>query len=289
MSDTNTRPTRLEDTGQRDNRIASWFGLGLLLAFILGASLWSARSWSVLAPSAQVLAGGIIALCAILAAALLIVMRTGGAHDRRAERRDTLYTAAFFEADRPQLITRDNVPVLANRAYLDMARTLKIDMVGDTPPPVDRLFAPEDGEASSALFRLYHMPDAERSAETVVALLSPDGESTRYRVRVDRLGTDASARLWTVEPSQETGPDRSVLSQAPIGLFSVSRDGHILSLNETLERWLGGPDAVAPDHMGDFIENPEVLLESDAVHGKTVRAGTRLVTRKGVVTPTVMV
>jgi len=41
--------------------------------------------------------------------------------------------------------------------------------------------------------------------------------------------------------------------------------------------------------MREFIENPETLLESPPTPGRIVRADTRLITRKGLVSPTVMI
>jgi len=65
--------------------------------------------------------------------------------------------------------------------------------------------------------------------------------------------------------------------------------GKVLTTNSVLNRWLGGDGAVAPKHMSEFIENPQALLGSPAEPGRIVRTDARLMTRKGVVTPTLMV
>ena len=69
----------------------------------------------------------------------------------------------------------------------------------------------------------------------------------------------------------------------------MTREGTILATNSVLNRWLGGEDNARPDHIQEFIEDADVLLNSPTTAGRVVRADTRLITRKGVVTPTIMV
>jgi two-component system cell cycle sensor histidine kinase/response regulator CckA len=222
-----------------------------------------------------------------LVAGVLIVLRAGGGDDRRAARRDSLYSDAFFESIRPQLITRGGKPTHANRAYLDVAKQLDVDVLGDALPAVDRLFSSTEKDGSAAIFRLYHTQPDTRQAQEDVNLILPDGTLSRFRITVSRLGTDE--KLWQIDEVDALDNAAATLSNAPIGLFSVTRDGRVISINATMQRWLGGPEALSPAHIHEFIEDPLILLDSDAVHGKTVRADTRLITRKGVVTPTVMI
>lgn len=281
--------TTKTDTYRSPNQRAGWIGLAVLILLVLTGSIWGALAWNGLEPGLQVLVGGIIALAVLLAAGLLIVMRAGGGEDRRAAGRDTLYSDAFFESVRPQMITRGGKPTLANRAYLDVAQQLDVDVLGDALPAVDRLFSSTEKEGSAAIFRLHHIgPDTQRAEETI-NLVRADGAVSRFRITVSRLAAGSDTVLWQIDEVDALDDPESSLSNAPIGLFSVTRDGRVISINPTMQRWLGGPEALSPAHINEFIEDPLILLDSDAVHGKTVRADTRLITRKGVVTPTVMI
>lgn len=272
-----------------------WMVLSISLTLLVMAAslLWLALEWTNMGDGLRVLMAGVVALSGLLLASILLVGRAGATPDRRAERRDGLYSHAFFETMRPQLITRGGKPALANRAYLSMAKQMNLDVLGDLPPAVDRLFSTPDKESSAALFRLHHLESGTMRAEEELSVLLTNGTRARYRICVARLGpaTGASddALLWQVDALPARMDHAAALSQAPIGLFLVTRDGRVLSINRTMERWLGGPEALTPAHMSEFIDDPDVLLGSDAVNGKTVRADTRLITRKGVVTPTVMI
>ena len=110
----------------------------------------------------------------------------------------------------------------------------------------------------------------------------------RYRLQVNRL--DRKNTLWQViEAPREKSVGQDVLAEAPVGLFTVAKDGSVLATNEVLLRWLGGEDDEMPSKISSFIEDPSALLDSPPEPGRTVRTDTRLITRKGVVSPTVMI
>ena len=270
-------------------RLAGWLGLGLLILMVTVGSIWAALAWNSLEPALQVFVGGVISLALLLASGLLIIIRAGDRDDKRAARRDSLYSDAFFLSGRPQLITRNGKPAHANKAYLDVASTLNVDVLSGALPGLDRLFSATGKEGSAAIFRLHHLEPHVRSAEEDINLVLPDGRLSRFRVSVKRLNDKADLQLWQVDEIAGFDESDNSLSQAPIGLFSITREGQVISINPTMQRWLGGSEAIAPGHVNEFIEDPVMLLESEAVHGKTVRADTRLVTRKGVVTPIVMI
>ena len=278
-------------TDDRARRLSSWAGLALLLLIVLGGMSALIVAWDSMAPNLRVLIAGVSVMAALFFVALVIVMRSGGMDDRRAARRDALYAEAFFESVRPQLITRgsDHQPVHANRAYRDIARKLEVETVGDALPPVDRLFQTSEKEGSAAIFRLHHMARDSQQAVEDVNLVLPDGTLSRFRVTVSRLSAGSEDLLWQVDEIMADDEGMAVLARAPVGLFSATRDGRVLDINDTLERWLGGPDALSPGHIEEFLEQPDVLTGGEASHGKTVRADTRLITRKGVVTPTVLI
>lgn len=289
MSDANDAPHQDRDSGRRGQHLAGWFGFGLLIVMVTVGSLWAALAWNSLEPALQVFVGGVIALALLLASGLLIIIRAGDRDDRRAARRDSLYSSAFFLSGHPQLITRNRKPAHANKSYLELASALNVDVTSGALPGVDRLFASTGKDASAAVFRLHSLSTDIRTATEEVSLILPDGRLARYRVSLTRLDDKQTLELWQIDEIAGLDEAEASLSHAPIGLFSVTRDGSVISLNPTMKRWLGGDDAVRPTHINEFIEDPLMLLETDAVHGKTVRADTRLVTRKGVVTPTVMI
>ncbi|MEL6686494.1 MAG: ATP-binding protein [Pseudomonadota bacterium] len=277
------------ERAERNQHLAGWLGMGLLILMVTVGSIWAALAWSSLEPALQVFVGGVIALALLLASGLLIIIRAGDHDDRRSARRDSLYSDAFFLSGHAQLVTRKGKPAHANQAYLDLAAQLNVDVLGGTLPGVDRLFSATGKDGSAAIFRLHSLAPNIKKAEEEINLVLPDGRLSRFRASVTRLGDDQALELWQVDEIAGLDEAEASLSHAPIGLFSITRDGRVISLNPTMKRWLGGSDAIKPQHINAFIEDPLMLLESDAVHGKTVRADTRLVTQKGVVTPTVMI
>ena len=265
-----------------------WFGAALALAALIGALafVWISRD-SLSVDGYIILAG--IAIVALLALMTMVVMaRTLAGSGRRQTNRDNIYSSAFYNNFVPSLVLKDGKPVHANRAYLDMAETLGATSVGDSPPVIDRLFTSAGNEAAAAIFRLHHLASGMETAEETIDLVTPQSELTRYRLQVSRL--DHQSTLWQViEAPMDRSVGQDVLTEAPVGLFTVAKDGRVLATNDVLLRWLGGAENSPPATMSGFIEDPGALLDSPAEPGRTVRTDTRLITRKGVVTPTVMV
>ncbi|MEP3654942.1 MAG: ATP-binding protein [Litorimonas sp.] len=265
-----------------------WFGALLAFAALLGAlaSVWFARDKLTL-DGYIILAG--IAVVALLAFITFVIMaRTRRGSERRQTSRESVYSSAFYNNFVPSLVIKDGKPVHANRAYLDLAETLGATSVGDSPPVIDRLFTSAGNEAAAAIFRLHHLASGMETAEETIDLVTPQSDLMRYKLQVSRL--DRQSTLWQViEAPMDRSVGQDVLAEAPVGLFTVAKDGRVLATNDVLLRWLGGAETSPPAIMSGFIEDPETLLDSPAEPGRTVRADTRLITRKGVVTPTVMV
>jgi two-component system cell cycle sensor histidine kinase/response regulator CckA len=265
-----------------------WLGAALAFGGLVTALgfVWVARD-NLTIDAYITLAG--IAIVSLLAMMTLIVMaQARGGSRRRQDQRETIYTSAFYNNLVPSLVVNEGVPLHANRAYIDLAKSLGVESVGDTPILVDRLFTSGGDEAAAAIFRLHHLAAGMAQAEEVIDLVTPGGELMRYTLQVNRLAKKQT--LWQIIAApQDYSVGQDVLTEAPVGLFTVSKEGRVLATNDVLLRWLGGEDTDAPTSISGFIEDPSALLDSPAEPGRTVRADTRLVTRKGVVSPTVMV
>jgi len=202
--------------------------------------------------------------------------------------RHSIFSASFFNNAVPSLLISHGKPIHANQAYFDLAREFDAETVGDVPPIVDRLFTKGGNEAAAAIFRLHHMTQGMMQADEHIDMVAPDNVIHRYHLQVSRL--DAASTLWQISPVPVSGNfGRDVLSEAPVGLFTVDQEGRLLAHNDVLLRWLGVGPEEAPETISSFIDDPELLLGSPAEAGRTVRADTRLITRKGVVSPTVLV
>ena len=276
------------DIPQKKNGVSLWIGAAVAIVILIGAIslIWIARD--SMGDDGRILLAG-IAIISLLALVTFIVMsRTRRISDRRQVSRDTVYSGAFYNNVVPGLVITDGKAGLANKSYFDLAKDLGAESLGDTPPIIDRLFTHAGNEAAAAIFRLHHLAEGVDVAEETIDLITPQSELKRFKIRVNRL--DRSSMLWQVielEKGHSVGKD--VLAEAPVGLFTMAKDGRILAVNDVLLRWLGGTDDAPPETLSNFIENPDALLDSPHEPGRTVRTDTRLITRKGVVTPTVMV
>ncbi len=185
------------------------------------------------------------------------------------------------------LITVDGKIAKANAAYIDMAKELGLMGGSGAAPTIDQLFVSAEQGADSAIFRLHHLDEEARNAEEVIEFRDQNANFRAFHVQVTSFGR---RQHWLVKDltNDQERLDR-LLSEVPIGLFSVDQDGKVIATNTNLDMWIGGAARGKPEHMREFIDNPAVLLGSPRTPGRIVRADTRLVTRKGVVTPTVLV
>ncbi|MEP1229157.1 MAG: ATP-binding protein [Litorimonas sp.] len=210
--------------------------------------------------------------------------------NRRQSSRANLYSHAFFSSANPSVIVRDGKPIHANKVYYDLAKFLGVFLNDQNSPSVERLFTSAGKEAAASIFRLHHMGETSSRTEEVIDLIAPDESLRRYSIQVSRLPELSGHFLWEIIDITDMGAaEEGLLSDAPVGLFAVDETGKVLTTNDVLKRWLGGDDAMMPKHMSEFIENPKALLDSPAQVGRIVRTDARLMTRKGVITPTLMV
>jgi two-component system cell cycle sensor histidine kinase/response regulator CckA len=234
---------------------------------------------------------GLVFLGGLAVVALFGVMSVLSGQGAKKGQADTaLLDEVFMDNLTPSILVKDGRPVRANSAYRSLYNSLGVESQDDEPIPVDRLFSSADEDMASAIFRLHHLESTVTWAKEVLDYLTPDGELRRYKISTRKIGPDATHRLWQVLDVTPTDPiaDR-LMTHAPVGLFSVSKEGHVLSMNATLEKWLGVEAGARPEKLSEFIEAPKALLESSAVPGRSIRTDTRLITRKGIVTPTILV
>ena len=264
------------------------FLVGLLSLALIVSAIFAGLHASELGWAAFALLAGIAGVAAICLLSFL-TRREGKAqsNERRFADRDTPYSDAFFKSPNASLITREGKAVHANRAYLDFIKSFGTLGVSESPPTIDQLFVNVGNETASAIFRLNHIGENTPMAEEFIDVIDSDSTLHRYHIHVSNLGAE---HMWQIrDVTHESHGEESLLVGAPVGLFSVTAKGDIIATNAVLERWLGGEGALRPDHMREFIEDVDSLLGSPATPGRVVRADTRLITRKGIVTPTIMV
>jgi two-component system cell cycle sensor histidine kinase/response regulator CckA len=275
------------ETPEKRRTAPLWLSAAVAVLVLIGAlsTIWFARD--TLTDDGQIILGGIAIVALLSLATLFIMIRSRARASRQQVKQDSLYSQTFYQNVLPSLIITNGKPMQANTAYHELARELGAESVGDVPPIIDRLFLSAGDDAVAAIFRLHHLAEGMDLAEETLDLISPKAGLKRYRLRVSRLSAQSS--LWQIiEVAVGASIGQDVLAEAPVGLFTVAKDGRVLAANDVLLRWLGGTDADPPTKLSSFIENPDALLDSPSEPGRTVRTDTRLITRKGVVTPTVM-
>ena len=278
----------IDDENKAGSRSIWVWVVGLALgALILACGTLAALNAASLGMPAMLLLGGMALVGLFGLMSLLSSKQSTEKIDRRRSARDGSYSEAFFKNSESMIIVEDGKVIHANEAYLALAQHIGAMGVSESAPSVDRLFNAGSKETASAIFRLHHMHADTPSAEEVIDTLDADGQLNRYRIHVTNLKPQ---QLWQItDVTQESHGEESVLVGAPVGLFSVTREGKIIATNSVLDRWLGGEGNIRPDYLREFIEDADALLESPATPGRVVRTDTRLITRKGVVTPSIMV
>jgi len=264
-----------------------WLAILFLGALILACGALAAINAPSQGLPAILLLGGMALVGLFGLMGLLSRKQPSDMIERRQSSREGAYSDAFFKNPESAIIAEDGKVIHANEAYLALAKRIGAMGVSESAPSVDRLFGGSGKETASAIFRLHHMHAETPSAEEFIDTLDADGTLHRYRIHVTNLKPQ---QLWQItDVTQESYGEESVLVGAPVGLFSVTRDGKVIATNSVLDRWLGGENNIRPDYLREFIENADALLESPAAPGRVVRTDTRLITRKGVVTPSIMV
>ena len=260
---------------------------GLIVTALIIASLWLAvRFYDIIGLAPALVMGAVAAIGAILLIWMLPKNKNGEV-SAAFEANGSGLSEAFEHSPNAGLITYDGNPVRANKAYMALAESLGVVSVSGAAPSIDQLLHSADNSANSGLFQLHHLPEGTRHAEETIDCAGPDGKLRSFRVTITLLD---NGQYWQVKDiSGDALHMGGLLSDVPIGLFTMAQDGQIIATNPNLDRWIGVEDGDKPEHIKNFIDNPDLLLGSPKTSGRVVKADTRLITRKGVVTPTVMV
>lgn len=254
------------------------FALFAVIGFA-GLAMLYARHFGV---PILLLLGGIMTIA--LLCFLFMMFENRNSETTTAITHDQYVRLVFENFDTACLITSNGKPIRANQGYMDLSREFDAIGVSGGPPMPDRLFVSQSEDAAPAIFRLSRIKDNQGTAEEVLNLRRKDGSVKTYRLKVMGLGEVA---LWQVREVQERIIPEG-LSDAPVGLFTVTPEGHIKSANDVLLRWIGAKANTVPEHMSAFVENPDMLLDTPKTAGRIVRADTRLLSKKGVASPIVM-
>ncbi len=246
-------------------------------------AFWSEQSWGwsalVLLVGVTIVAG--ISLLAVLSARKNAATDLDDISLFRSDSANGLITALPI----PSLLMVDGVPVAASQSYLNLTQGLGLDSTVDTPAPLDRVFNVNEKSSSSALFRLHHTRPGDGTCHELIQTVNADGELISYDVYVQAFD---HYQLWQLKIRDENNKAPGLLEAAPVGLVSVTSNGHVLQINDVLRGWLGLSATSKPASLADIIENPEVVLGGDIEKGRTIRAESRLLTQKGFITPTIL-
>lgn len=260
--------------------------VGVLCLLILGAFIVAALSVARL--------GWVAALfLAVIALISLVSILTYFA-SRESRRSAEIYlpgemnavTAAFLENPEACALVQGGQIVRANHAYLRLAESLGFLSMDFGIPGIDRIFGVSEKATASAIFRLYHLDASPGSVEEILDCVDMAGTLRQFKVHVQPLG---DIQLWQIrETTSERHAVGASLVGAPIGLFSIDRDGNVLAANGVLNRWVGLPAGEKPKALREFVQDPATLLIDAPTDGQTIRVDTKLITQKGIATPIIM-
>ncbi len=266
------------------SRPASVIWLVILLGLTVTCLYLAWNYSSTLGDSAVLVMAGIAIMAAFLFLMLLFARNRANVNLKELEPAE-ICQLLVMHSDHPCVYLQNGEAVIANPEYFELAQSLGITSRSDSPPGPDRLFGETDRDVASVIFRLFHLDESGEIEEHDIRLKSGDNVR-QFRIKVSAY---KSGQVWDISDlDQDERHQASLLSNAPIGLFAVNGSGEVLGVNANLERWVGAAKGQFPDHIREFIDNPEILTEGPQNPGRTVRADTRLITGRGIVTPVVL-
>ncbi len=271
---------------EMQNKVWIWMFMAVAILAALVVA-WLGRGVGI---PALLLALGASLIAVISALTVFFTARSTDVEDQPADGAGD-YRDVVSKLPQPALIVQNGQPIFCNAPYLALAEEMGVESAHedkqDCPPAIERLFSDDEDKSTATIFRLYHANDAIRNNSEIFRTIDKKHHLRTYKVSVHGLN---GVQLWLLrdlDEDEETGG--SLLARAPVGLFCVSKDGDVLDVNEVLEGWLGLEPGQVLTHVHEFIENPGALLDGEIAKGRILRADTRMMTFKGVVSPVVMV
>jgi two-component system cell cycle sensor histidine kinase/response regulator CckA len=185
---------------------------------------------------------------------------------RRAEDAHELILAALESTPRARMIVApDGAVVHANKAWKAM-------VAGTEATALDALHDRLDDDGRARLRRLADAAAAATQAGAEILLTTAGGGREWRNITVDPLEDRPGYVAWEMEDitarremeqvmSEEQGRLADLLENAPIGFYSVDRDGRFLFINDTLASWLGSaPREITGGgaRLHDFIAGADV-------------------------------
>ena len=278
----------IRDTAKKNDRKGRWTFYVWIALFALitvcstSALAWQGKSWGM--PAFILLMG--VAIVSVLAILTLTIHLTSSHHSSlKSAEISPAMLAHFMNSPFPSAIIINERVDSANTAYMNLARELGVLIIDGEAPSLGALFGGVDKDAAAAIYRLHHGPQDSVESGEIIHMLTDKGLKA-FNIKVTTFKAEQIWRIEDISSQKQQGAPQ--LSEAPIGLFSVEPDGRIIDMNDVILDWLGFNRDALPENISAFIENPEALLEGANVSGNIIRCDTRLITSKGVLSPTMM-
>lgn len=258
-----------------------WVALAILSVIAIALVYVTMSSKASLDQTGWALISGTAILTAILSVGTLMISRKSMSEDSRVP-----IESIFSEHSVPFLITQNDRPIAANKAYLELFsadKTLKA-INTETIPPIDDLLDVVTPTAKQALYRLHNLRTDSSAEKAEFSRKLSGGEIEQVEVRVSGLG---QTKLWEVMPIAIPDHSSPLFDGAPVGLMSVTPEGHIMTMNAALETWVG-EDLKDAKTIVDILDEPAMLLADEPQAGRKIRSETRLKTSSGTDIPVVL-
>ena len=252
--------------------ILGCLGLGFLYSGEYGLKAW--------------LAFGLLGLLGVLFFVLSLTRSGEGGVAPISIPVSTALERVFARSPHAGVIIEGDRIIRANDSYLEFIEELGLETGRTNPPLPSEVFKNLPEAAKSSIYRLTQIDESDAFEEEHIELISDDGQRNRYLVRVT---AHQKQRVWEIlDFSQDNSADNQLLAQAPVGLMAILEDGEILTANQVIKDWLGVED-VWDLNFSKLVEHPDGILDAPKDANRTIRFDTRLLTKKNIATPVVVV
>ncbi len=249
--------------------------LGLLLGYYY-SPVYGARSWLIF---------GLISAFGALMLLSQIFRKPETAAFQVAVPVSHVLERVFARSAYAGLIVENGKAVRANDSYIELAANFGLAPNEGVPPLPQKIFENAPELTKSIIYRLSHLEDEDAFGEDEIEVWAIDEKVQRYLLRVTVF---KSQQYWEViDLGVDASRDGQFLAQAPIGLATVTDNGELVAANDVFKDWIGSSE-IAGLNLNQVIEHPDGLLNSPKETDRIVRFDTRLITRKDIATPIVL-